>query len=165
MLQVVDAASSAEFSDLSAPEMAAPTFSSEDEVKRARKWAEIRTTLYSYLTLGADWDGEGATAPRTGAIIAALDFLSKTLPLRELPPSRALPTPDGGILIEWQFNDSYVTVEFLDERLVECMAQSPYEGIAHKSFVLPQAEPSSSSLGADWSQAEPLELQDTAGWQ
>ena len=74
--------------------------------------ATTREQIQAFADLEDDWDGLGGTAPGPEIILLTLkliDFLKDSIPF-----TRAVPTPTGDILIEWQLSSGkYLEAEVL----------------------------------------------------
>lgn len=90
--------------------------------KSFRMWKIIYQTLARLMALETNWDGEGADAPNPLIVVSVnhlLAYLQKTA--WNNPPSRVVPTSDGGVLIEWQSTGFYREVEVLEPFVGEVM--------------------------------------------
>ena len=74
--------------------------------------ATTHKEIQAFTDLENDWDGLGAMAPDPEIILLTLKlitFLSGAIPF-----TRAVPTPTGGILVEWQLSSGeYLEAEVL----------------------------------------------------
>ena len=57
-----------------------------------------------------NWDGQGAGSVSRAAIMSALTLLSKVM-TPDTPPPAVVPTPEGGVQLEWHFHGVDLEVE------------------------------------------------------
>ncbi len=107
---------------------------------QADRWAACISTLLSYLSLGDDWNGDGAAAPTPANVYGAVAWLQQ---LQECgsscPPPQAVPGVNGEVLLVWQDRSFYLEAEINTPYQVEWMLTSP--GQAPKHWVTPGAWP------------------------
>jgi hypothetical protein len=75
-------------------------------------WNAILNKITGFYYLEADWDGEGAESPPPeliASLIPYLDYMRHKEGSRV--PDRALATPEGGIILEWQYEDGIFELE------------------------------------------------------
>jgi hypothetical protein len=112
----------------------------------AAQWQRGFLALSKFVSLDADWDGEGAAAPDVDIVnsVAALLAQLKAARLSD-PPSRVLPTPDGGVLVEWQGNGYYRELEvfksFEGEVMTVLPDREPFHGDWHWGLTELVADP------------------------
>jgi hypothetical protein len=66
--------------------------------------------LMSYLTLSANWDGEGAVAISSDAVGNALDMLERVPSVLGAPKPMVLPS--GEVALYWDHGDTYAEIGF-----------------------------------------------------
>ena len=120
------------------PEGLSTFFRSEVEDRWSNRVTELIQELENIQSLHDNWDGEGAEAPKSELIdsaITLLGFIQKKLP----PPSRITPTQNGGIVLDWQFeNNIYLEAEIADPCLVEWMLEIPFQQTQHWEEEIPK---------------------------
>jgi hypothetical protein len=103
-------------------------YSEFDKATQQINWIEIFDQISRYKQLNNGWDGEGAFAPREDVIESLLSYLRYIKDNSQLSaPVRSVVTPGGGILVEWQFEDSILELETNECGVFEFM-QSPDVG-------------------------------------
>lgn len=99
-----------------------------------RRWQECASLLDGFESLRDNWDGEGAKAPSLELLASARDLLAhlKTgfRPIH-VPPTDIVASPFGGVLFEWQDEQSYLEVEIKDPFLAEWMLMREGEPAEH----------------------------------
>ena len=70
------------------------------------KWIKIFEKIFSFETLKPGWDGDHAIPPSKETIDSLVSYLKGLRAQRKfLPPSRALATTDGSLIVEWQTSE------------------------------------------------------------
>jgi hypothetical protein len=95
--------------------------------------ATTRKEIQDLADLEDDWDGLGAMAPDADIIQLTLKLMSF---LRDaIPFTRAVPTPMGGILIEWQLSSGeYLEAEVSTGDKIEWMIQEKENEYVHLTW-------------------------------
>jgi ribosomal protein L30/L7E len=67
------------------------------------KWEQVIDSLYKMFLLKNDWDGMGADAPYLDVIASAIELMERVRSRHGWPPpSRAVATSNGSVILEWQ---------------------------------------------------------------
>jgi hypothetical protein len=66
------------------------------------QWRKLERVVREMRHLGDDWDGEGADAPRASVVDSVLHLVSQLRERGMAAPSRAVVSPNGAIVLEWQ---------------------------------------------------------------
>jgi hypothetical protein len=98
-------------------------------------WESASQAVRRLLALEVDWDGEGAPAPDQDVVKSVATLLAH-LQARRLsePPTRVLPTSDGGILVEWQGHGYYRQLEVFTPCVGEVMTVVPGREPRHEEW-------------------------------
>lgn len=108
-----------------------------DAVAREHEhWRQIERDVRGMRQLHDDWDGEGAEAPRRSVVDSVVNLLSQ-LRAEGMPvPSRAVVSPGGSVVLEWQHAGGfYLEAEISEPYRVEWMqkrANGPAEHWANR---------------------------------
>lgn len=94
----------------------------EDAIGQIREWA----------SLGANWDGEGASAPIGPSLREAASFLALLAPTSPVPDPMLLASGRAGLY--WNDNKIYADLEFTGDRRVVYYIEQPGGG-KHKGVV------------------------------
>ena len=98
--------------------------------------ATTRKQIQAFADLEDDWDGLGGKAPGPDTILWTLKlitFLSDAIPF-----TRAVPTPMGDILLEWQLSSGeYLEAEVLEGNRIEWMIQKKKDQYDHFTWIHP----------------------------
>lgn len=98
-----------------------------------KQWAMRIEDLLRIRLLRDNWDGEDAPAPAPEVIDSVLELFPLLRTQAELPPpNRIVPSREGGIVIEWQFDpDHYLEAECSEPYRAEWMLEIPDAPTAH----------------------------------
>jgi len=72
-------------------------------------WTSVRDEIATLNVLGPNWDGEGSLPMRPGLFDAA-STLCQMLEQEDAPPDDIYLGPDGSLLLEWHFEDGFITI-------------------------------------------------------
>ena len=123
------------------------SLSSVNKSTLERRWAAALETVHAMYSLEADWDGNGCAAPDPLLVMSATYFLSQLKNTMHPPPSRVVPSPTGGVLIEWHQDQVYTEAEIAVPFRCEWMQIRSDQKATHWiDEWAPQIEPSSSRV-------------------
>jgi hypothetical protein len=89
-------------------------------------WDRLEVELRRLGGLGADWDGQGATAPDAANVTAALRWVAEMRRwLGALPPTRAVPGTTGEVMLEWRGEAFYLAAEISGPSRIEWLLDIP----------------------------------------
>jgi hypothetical protein len=123
-----------------APEANGPVTVSQQAM--TDRWQAIINEVLELRNLGDDWDGLGAKAPSTALIESAVELAQTLQNYGFRLPCRAVPGPDGEILLEWQERGIYLEAEVCKPHTAEWMLVLA-DGTANH-WVTPSTDPSAS---------------------
>jgi hypothetical protein len=105
-------------------------------------WHAAEAELNSLLELQDDWDGEDSPAPSVSMVRSTGDLLKQLRKCRWDAPVRLLPTSDGGVLIEWNSNGTYIEIEVTEPGEGEAMVVTPDLPAIHQQLAWrPEQQP------------------------
>jgi len=97
-----------------------------------KEWNKFRNEIIGFVSLQEDWDEMGGVPPSPELINGALNIFSREERLKRFPPPvRVVPTNEGGIIIEWQFDGCYLEAEICEPFCAEWMYAEPGRPIEH----------------------------------
>jgi len=112
------------------------------------QWSRITRELKEIKQLSDDWDGLGATAPTLNTWQRASQVFNA---MRENsasdygPPTRVVPSPEGTIVFEWQFQSLFISAEVSDDNCIYWMFAADGDRSRHWSQCIP-----GSDSGVSW---------------
>ena len=101
---------------------------------RAKYSEGLRQQLQSLLRMELGWDSYGAQAVSPRAVETALAFLSRLL---ALPQPSIVPTPAGGIQLEWHDGRVDIEIECSPEGHAQLSAEDVASGESVERWVVP----------------------------
>lgn len=127
-------------------------------------WRRLYEQMFSFLSLQDDWDGADARAPDMHRIATACRLMKQLEARGITTPARVLPTPDGGILIEWHADGEYTEAEIVSASRIEWMQRSAGGAYVHWETVVAAAEDFDELVGSPSTglACQPYLLSDTA---
>lgn len=112
---------------------------SSPEHTLAHLWDLRLSDLLTIRRLSADWDGEDAEAPGPELVDFTITLLDYWRVSGDMPvPERIVPSPNGTVVIEWRWPDTYVEADVIDARTIEWMIAEDGREPAHDVTVLDQ---------------------------
>lgn len=91
------------------------TYTSSDLIDSNPKALAIKNKLLTFKKLKANWDGYGAKKINTETVDKAVFFISKNF-VSNQTPTYVGPTPDGGVVIEYDNKEFKLTYRFVSEK-------------------------------------------------
>jgi len=94
------------------------------EAQNVEQWETLEARVFSFRSLGNDWDGEGALAPKPEVVNTAIDFvrlLKRNEQFYQFAPTQLSIDPTGAIIFEWRVGSVYADAEISGPRTVEWM--------------------------------------------
>ena len=111
---------------------------SSPEHSLAHLWDLRLSDLLSIRRLSDDWDGEGAEAPGPELVDLAITLLDRWRASGVAVPERIVPSPNGTVVIEWQWPHAYLEADVINPRTIEWMIAEEGREPAHPVTVLDQ---------------------------
>lgn len=96
---------------------------SSSDFAEESEWRARFEDLGQIGELQPNWDGEGADVPGRMVLLSVEALLRRMYAQQETPPSRIVATPDGTVVIEWQYLGAYRECEIADSGKAEWLLQ------------------------------------------